>query len=203
MKIIFSRHGESYANTERVISNTMPTHGLTRTGRQQAKQLASLLQSSRVTGIYSSPVLRAIETTALVADLLDLDYRITDALREFDCGIFEGRSDQAAWDMMRDLHQDWAIHHLWNRRLEGGESAEDIRKRFVPFVDNLITQFHATDKIILCIGHGGMYRIALPTVLANIDYEQILQLEIVNCTRIYTEILDGNLSCTNWNGVEM
>ena len=35
--------------------------------------------------IYCSPLLRAIETCVLLADRLEVDYEITDALREYDC----------------------------------------------------------------------------------------------------------------------
>ena len=44
----------------------------------------------------SSPVLRAIEASVIVANRLDVEYEFVDALREFDCGILEGRIDEAA-----------------------------------------------------------------------------------------------------------
>jgi len=91
MRIYFARHGESQANLLHEISNRGLRHGLTRKGREQAVALAQRLQHRPIAHIYSSPVLRAIETSVILANRLEVDYEITDALREYDCGILEGR----------------------------------------------------------------------------------------------------------------
>ena len=92
MRIYFARHGESQANLLHEISNRGLRHGLTRKGREQAEGLARRLQGIPIATIYSSPVLRAIETSVILAHRLDVDYEVTEALREYDCGILEGRS---------------------------------------------------------------------------------------------------------------
>ena len=65
MRIYFARHGESQANLLHEISNRGLKHGLTRRGREQAVALADRLQNLAVTHIYSSPLLRAIETSVI------------------------------------------------------------------------------------------------------------------------------------------
>ena len=97
MRIYFIRHGESQANLLRQISNRGLRHGLTRIGREQTRSLAQKLEPCSITKIYASPVLRAIETGVILANQLGVDYELTDALREYDCGILEGRADPAAW----------------------------------------------------------------------------------------------------------
>lgn len=97
MRIYFVRHGESQANLLHEISNRGLQHGLTRQGREQALTLARHLQSLSIACIYSSPLLRAIETSILIANQLGLDYEVVAALREYDCGIVEGRSDEVGW----------------------------------------------------------------------------------------------------------
>ena len=62
MKLYFARHGESEANTLRVISNRESRFGLTTTGKQQAAILADGLKDIPITAIFSSPILRARET---------------------------------------------------------------------------------------------------------------------------------------------
>ena len=172
MKIVFARHGESQANLLHEISNRGLRHGLTRSGRDQAAALALRLKKRAITRIYSSPVLRAIETSILVANHLNLDYEVVDALREYDCGALEGRSDEAAWQGWQALYDAWTIHQRWEQSLEGGESFFDVQKRFVPFIDGLIQQFKDSEAQILCISHGGTYRMMLPLVLNN--YEEAL-----------------------------
>ena len=95
-----------------------------------------------------------------------------DALREYDCGALEGRSDEAAWQGWQALYDAWTIHQRWEQSLEGGESFFDVQKRFVPFIDGLIQQFKDSEAQILCISHGGTYRMMLPLVLNN--YEEAL-----------------------------
>ena len=68
MRIHFARHGESLANQLHVISNRGLVHGLTLEGRQQALGLAHLLEDRPISRVYTSPLLRAIETGVLVAN---------------------------------------------------------------------------------------------------------------------------------------
>ena len=107
MKLYFARHGESEANVLRVISNRGSRHGLTEKGRWQAAELASNLKGSGATRIYSSPLLRACQTAEILSSALGVDYDVTDALREFDCGIAEGRSDPESWEMHRQVMEEW------------------------------------------------------------------------------------------------
>ena len=85
--------------------------GLARSGREQAVALAHRPGGSPVTRIYSSPLLRAIETSVILAHQLDLDYEVVDALREYDCGILQGRSDEASWQSWQELWDAWGREH--------------------------------------------------------------------------------------------
>ncbi len=82
MKITFTRHGESQANLLQEFSNRGLKHPLTPAGRQQAAALAEALQGQNVTHLYSSPVLRALETAIILAGRLGGTYEVVEALRE-------------------------------------------------------------------------------------------------------------------------
>lgn len=140
MRIYFARHGESQANLLHEISNRGLRHGLTRRGREQAEALAQQLQGVQIRQIYSSPLLRAIETTVIVANRLAVDYEISDALREYDCGTLEGRADEAAWQGWHEMADAWITRHEWEQRIDEGESFQDIRRRFEPFIEEGWTQ---------------------------------------------------------------
>lgn len=92
MKLYFVRHGESEANLLREFSNRGLKHGLTDKGRTQAAELAQKLKETPVTKIFSSPLLRAVQTTEILAASLSKPYQLTGALREYDCGVLEGKS---------------------------------------------------------------------------------------------------------------
>src|SRR6185436_14427298 len=135
MKLYFVRHGESEANIQHVISNRESPFGLTERGREQARVLAERLKDVPFTAMYSSPLLRARETADILYQSLNLPYRVTDALREYDCGILEEKSDEGNWDLHRKYYEDWTIRHIYTSKPEGGESFVDIQKRFIPFIE--------------------------------------------------------------------
>ncbi len=199
MRITFARHGESQANLQHEISNRGLRHGLTGTGREQAHALARKAQDLAIGHIYSSPLLRAIETSIIVANQLDLEYEIVDALREYDCGILEGRSDETAWELWQELFEAWTVQKDWDQHLEGGESFHDLRRRFEPFIQGLVGQYGHTDESVLCISHGGLYRMMLPLVFANVDDRLMAEHGFGYTTCIVSELQAEGLVCRQWN----
>ncbi len=75
MRVHFTRHGQSEANVARVVSNRGLVHPLTSQGRSDARRLAASLAGEGIVRVYSSPLLRAIETATVVAHALDAWYR--------------------------------------------------------------------------------------------------------------------------------
>ncbi len=200
MRIYFARHGESQANVLHEISNRGLRHPLTRRGREQALALADRLQPLPIARLYSSPVLRAVETSVIVAHRLGVDYEVTDALREYDCGVAEGRADETGWQLWHELFDAWVVHRRFEYRLEGGESFYDIRDRFVPFVESLVDRHGAGDAQIVCVAHGGVYWMMLPLVLTNVDHALIARHGFDYTACVVAEMRPEGLVCIEWNG---
>jgi len=200
MRIYFTRHGESQANLLHEISNRGLRHGLTPKGREQAVTLAHRLQDFPITRIFSSPLLRAVETSAILANRLDLEFEVVDALREYYCSILEGRSDEAGWHLWQGLFDAWVLHKHWEQRIEGGESFNEIRARFEPFIEGLVRQYGSTEEGVLCVSHGGVYLMMLPLVLKNVDYALISKHGFDYTTKIISELRPEGLICVEWNG---
>ncbi len=202
MKIFFARHGESQANLLHEISNRGLKHPLTQKGRQQALTLAQKLQDQSISYIYSSPVLRAIETTAIVANHLGIEYEVTEALREYDLGELEGRGDEQTWDVRREVFDAWTKYRHWEKRALGGENFYEVQERFVPFITGLIQHHRDTQVNLLCIGHGGLYWVMLPQVLKNIDTEFIASHPSFGyATVVISELRTEGLVCLEWDGL--
>jgi broad specificity phosphatase PhoE len=201
MRIYFARHGESQANLSHTISNRGLPHRLTKKGREQAEALANQLNGVHITHIFTSPVPRAVETSAIVAQRLELTYTVVDALREYDCGILEGRSDEAAWQKWQELHDLWVFQNKWDRRIDGSESFLEVQQRFIPFIQGLVSQFASTTAQILCISHGGIYSVMLPLVVKNLDQALITKYGFGYTSYVVVECLPEGLSCVEWNGV--
>ncbi len=199
MKLYFTRHGESDANVQHVISNRESLFHLTKRGREQARTLADHLKNISFAKIYSSPVLRARETTEILSQALHVSYQMTEALREYDCGILEEKGDEESWQLHRHYYEDWTLHHNYLNRPEGGECFVDIQNRFVPFIESLK---HDNDENILLVAHGGLFHLMLPVVLSNIDHEFVDAHGIGHTECIIAELHGDEFVCRQWRDVQ-
>ncbi len=198
MKLYFVRHGESEANIQHVISNRESPFGLTEQGRGQAATLAKKLKEVPITAIYSSPVLRARETVEILSRSFHLPYQVTEALREYDCGVLEERSDAESWRLHSEIAEDWTLNHNYLRKPEGGEDYLDIKKRFIPFVKGFAqNRLHSQDHILF-VSHGGLLQLMLPEVLTNIDHTFVRSNGIGHTQCILVESVHDGLVCKQW-----
>jgi broad specificity phosphatase PhoE len=200
MRLYFVRHGQSEANVQMVISNRGLFHPLTELGRQQSEALARSLAEMTVAAIYSSPIVRAAQTAQIVAPHLGLPVESADALREPDCGIMEGRGDEAAWAEHARVMRAWVEQRQFDSRIEGGESYNDLRARFVPFIRRLVAEHDKTDHNILLITHGSLLYLMLPLVLANLDPGSVREYPMPNTAVIVAERQANDLVCLEWCG---
>ncbi len=203
MKLYFVRHGQSEANVQMIISNRNLPHPLTELGQQQAVTLAQSLSRVPLAAFYASPIMRAKQTAQIVAANIGLPFEIADALREPDCGIMEGRSDEEAWAEHNRVMHDWLLHQKFDSYIEGGESFGDLRTRFVPFVERIVAVHGDTDHNVLLITHGSLLYLMLPLVLANIDFVSVRELPMPNTGVIIVERRVNNLICLEWCGVKV
>jgi broad specificity phosphatase PhoE len=201
MRLYFVRHGESEANTRHIISNRGVPLGLTAIGRQQAKALAEKLREVPFRVIYCSPVLRARQTADILSASLGIPYEVAEALREYDCGILEERSDEESWKLHREYFESWTLHNHFQNKPEGGESFLDIQKRFLPFIENLTHDGAYKEKNFLLIGHGGLFHLMLPLLLINIDNEFVRRHAIGHADCVIAEWASDRLVCKQWSEV--
>jgi len=178
----------------------MLPHHLTPTGIAAAEEIAKTLQRAP-TSIWSSPVPRARETAAILSSHLGIPFQVDDALREYDVGRFEGTDDPNGWEEYRAVLDAWRRGET-EASVGGGESLEDIRARFVPFITQLIEGAHEDDVVVL-VSHGGLYRVALPLVLANVDLNYALSRPFGHLENVVAEVDSGLLVCRTWCGVAL
>jgi probable phosphoglycerate mutase len=200
MKLYFVRHGESEANTQHVISNYASHFGLTERGKQQVQVLAERLKDLPITTMYSSPVLRAMDTADILYQSLDLPYRVTEALREYNCGVLEGKADEESWRLQRQYYEDWTLRHNYLNKPEGGENFIDIQNRFVPFIESLKRN---DDEDILLVGHGGLFHLMLPLVLTNIDNDFVRDHHIGHTECVIAELRNDGFVCLQWGDAQL
>lgn len=209
MRFYFVRHGQSEANLLREFSNTGQKHPLTELGVRQAedlamrfvKELSDVPPSVNAIRIYSSPLLRATQTAAILSRWLEVGYQTSQALCEYSVGVYEGRSDAAAWQVYRQVQEEWFVHGDIHSRMSGGESLADIQARFLPFVHELLRGPEETTYIL--ISHGGTFFATLPWILKNASLAAIHKLPFPNTGYVLAEKRGEDLICLEWCGKKM
>jgi probable phosphoglycerate mutase len=203
MRLYFVRHGESEANTLGMFSNRGYKYGLTENGKAQAMRLAQNLKNTAISRMFSSPLRRAVETAEILSKTLGVTYKVTDALREYDCGVLEEQAySEANWAIYNEVLSAWVSHGQWDRSIEGGESFRDMKERFAPFVERLSRTYQHNPENLLLVGHGGLYRCMLPPVFVNIDFQFALAHPISNTAYIVAELRPEGLRCLRWCEVD-
>jgi probable phosphoglycerate mutase len=198
LRLYFVRHGESDANQLHVFSNRDLPHGLTENGRAQMERLAGRIQGIEFAAMFASPVLRARQSARILSARLLLDYTTTQALAEFDMGVLEGMSDAASWRQYEALLDAWLVRRDWQARIEGGESFNDVRARFMPFIDSLRRE--TPRGPVLLIGHGAMLICMLPQLLSNVTPEFARERSIGHAEVVIAESCDEQMVCLSWGG---
>ena len=160
MFLYLVRHGETDWNLQRRIqgSTNIP---LNETGRAQASATGKLLARREWDAIYSSPLSRAMETGALIAQELDLPAPIpVPELVERNYGEAEGLAEP-------ELSKRFPA----GSDVPGRESREEVVARVFPALMTLAEEH--PDQSVLVVSHGGVIRSILSVVDPDRDHGRI------------------------------
>lgn len=137
---------------------------LTKTGRAQAERLAEQLGGRRVAAIYTSPMQRAQETGASLAERLGVECRQLPGVEEFRVGEYGGRTD--GWPLIRAVFDGWLAGDL-DASCAGGESARQVATRFCAALEEVADQHPG--ETVLVVSHGGAMALAIPSSCLGAD----------------------------------
>ena len=145
MNIVLVRHGETeWSVSGQHTGNTdIP---LTDAGRRQAEALGRRLSSWTFARVLSSPLSRALETCRLAG--LGERVEVTDDLREWDYGEYEGRRTA-------DIRKDRPGWTVWTGGVPGGETVEDVGRR----ADRALDAARSAGGDVALFAHGHMLRV--------------------------------------------
>lgn len=156
------RHGETYANVEKVWHGRTDTP-LTELGQHQARRLGEHFHHyMKPDAIYSSPLQRAKNTAESIASRFNLSVNLDPRLMEFDLGDWEGRtfdSLKESGDIVQQLIQNSDF------TAPNGESQNMVKKRVVEAIEE-IYGLHKGQNIIV-VAHGVTLGIALSHYIDN------------------------------------
>ena len=144
----FSRHGEARTNVEDVNScwPEKDVYDLTEAGVARAEKLAKTLkEKGGIDMIFSSDLLRTKRTAEIVGTVLGVPVVFDERLREYNVGVYNGKSMSAFGSAMTDAER-------WTKAPEGGETWTDIQNRMISFIKETDKKYQG--KKILVVSHG-------------------------------------------------
>lgn len=167
MKLIIVRHGETIANTKKILQGKEDGK-LTEKGQLQAKEIGRILKDKyKIDMVFCSPLGRCIETLENILEEYPIDGEIfmSNLIEERDFGEYAGSEYQMIdWD---DFNQDNKI----NRQM-GVESWDDVKKRVELFLEDL--KLEDENKTILIVSHAGPIRVMANKITGKeLAYEAI------------------------------
>jgi broad specificity phosphatase PhoE len=165
------RHGEKDADDQR-LSGRLPGIHLTARGRRQAQALARELADAPIRRVYCSPLERARETAAPIAEARRLGVEICDELHELNCGAWTGRG-------FAELASDprWTQYNQFRSasRIPGGDTALEVQARVVGQLLRWRAMFPREGVAV--VSHGDPIRFAVAYFL-GMPLDFYLRLEI-------------------------
>lgn len=151
MRLYLVRHGETELNKEfRFIGRT--DVGLSESGRLQAKKVAERLSEKKIKAVYSSDMLRAVQTAEIITEPLGLNAKLLEGLREIDFGNWEGLTYYEIEEMDGDHLTAW-IEDPININIPKGETWEHFESRVLKSMSLIIKE--EKDGEVVIVSHGG------------------------------------------------
>ena len=181
--LLLIRHGETDWNRSgRVMGDqSIP---LNQAGERQAQACADLLSRTPITGIFTSPVLRAVQTAEILRQGHETPLQHISALREIGVGGWLNRYS-------RDFADDPAKRDWYTQpdvaRPSGEETLREVQRRAVAAVERVIDT--SQDRPYVFVSHGDVIRAILAHFLhldlamiryATIDHVSVSGLELAD-----------------------
>jgi len=191
MDIIFVRHGKTEVNEKGQYGGFIDTL-LSPRGIEEAQAAAELIKGSNFNSIYLSPLKRARQT----AEILRVNGKPDDRLKEMNFGIFEGLSYSEISKMYPKEACEWTRDYI-NYRIPCGESLMDVYERVSDFLSDISEE----KGPILVVTHEGVIKCALCLILGNPEY--FYRFKAVHCRFTQIALEDGYSFIKAMNSAEI
>lgn len=202
-KLILVRHGETEGNVAKRLDTRLPGAPLTELGVAQARTVGEALSGNPLAVLVSSQALRAQQTASHIEVATGVSVLVMDGLHEVQAGDLENRTDDAAHEQFKKIFHAWHLGDM-SEPVPGGESGEDVLRRYVPVLNELRAKYlegDNTDNVVV-VSHGAAIRLVgrhlanVPGLFAannHLDNTQTVEL---------VPIADGGWECVRWGSFE-
>jgi broad specificity phosphatase PhoE/nitrite reductase/ring-hydroxylating ferredoxin subunit len=183
--LLYVRHAEVF-NPENVLYGRLARYGLSDNGKYFAKRAAEFLAAEPITAFYTSPLLRARQTTRfLAAPHVGARLHVRGELAEV----------RTSWQgtPYNDLPPDSTVYGT--RRESTDETIDDVWRRMKHLFDLLVRQHRG--EIVVCVSHGDPIKIlTLGLKGSELNEEAMRQPEPARCSVTRFDLTDPTLRPT-------
>lgn len=139
-------------------------------GRLQAQLLRDRLINYPIDALYSSNMLRAVQTAEIINQNFGLPHIIKDELREISFGLFEGKSDSYIDEHFREFKEE-QYKLIDDIPYPEGENGTSVYERAMPVVQEIV---QSGKKNIIIVAHGGVIRVMLAALFGKNQAKRFL-----------------------------
>lgn len=157
MRLFLVRHGETDYNKQKRYQGRIDT-ALNKTGLRQAKALQRRLSTEEIYKIYTSRLMRAKDTSRIIALGRNIEVISLESLAEMDFGGFEGLT----YEEIIARHPRWRPDSF-DFTACGGESLEHLARRMGIFIEEIGR--NPAGSNIMVVGHAGCLRVLVCLLL--------------------------------------
>lgn len=162
LRLFFLRHGQTATSRENCFCGRRLDVKLTSDGVAMARAFAETYRSMPWTGIYSSPLERAITTASELARAVGLPVEERAGLAELDYGEWDGLTPEVVDERFHDDYERWTADPAWNPPT-GGETAIALAQRVTRVIEEIDDT--VADGNVLVVAHKATIRVALCALL--------------------------------------
>lgn len=166
------RHGENAWTERGALAGRTPAVALNEKGQAQAQQVAERLREQPLAAVYSSPLLRCLQTARPLAAALQLPVLVEPGILEVDYGEWRGGD-------LRELGKrpEWQLVQIFpgGFRFPGGETLREVQSRVVAALERIRTRHEG--QAVAVYAHGDVLRTSLAYYLGTpLDLFQRIQI---------------------------
>lgn len=193
--LLLIRHGENdYVKTGKM-AGRIPGVRLNERGQKQAQALGEALRSIPLKAVYASPLERAMETAAPIAESHKLTIIQEPDLMDTHVGKWQGRS----WKVLR-LMKAWKIvQEAPSRfRFPEGESFPETQLRIVNVLERIVRKHNKPKDVVAVVFHADPIKLAVAHFLGMpLDQFQRLGCDTGSLTALHVNEIGAHLMKLN------
>ncbi len=195
MLLLLVRHGETAYNAVGRYQGHVQIE-LNALGQHQATRVCQRLAHRSIQAIYSSDLVRCLQTIQPLITAVGLPLTLDQRLREIDVGLWEHLtipeiSATYPGNYAAYKQNPGATVHV------GGESYIHLQQRAVAAIQDIIGRHGPDDTVVVCT-HGGTIR-AIACWLLALDVNHYNKMWIDNCALTTLRIHDGHIRLVSLN----